>query len=213
MYRLVYGFSSQGISPLTVLDIGANRGMFSRAIHYVYPKAKIFAFEPLHDCYNELKKLEKEIPELETFNTALADTIGETEIHRSSFDYSSSLLEMGEIHKTAFPHTSGETLEKIALNTLDNILQKKLLLRPLLMKIDVQGYEKFVLNGAVETLKQTDYIICEMSFQPLYKEQALFDVMYQLICNAGFRYAGQVGEMRHPQTSEVLQIDGLFVRK
>ena len=138
MYRLVYGFSSQGISPLTVLDIGANRGMFSRAIHYVYPKAKIFAFEPLHDCYNELKKLEKEIPELETFNTALADTIGETEIHRSSFDYSSSLLEMGEIHKTAFPHTSGETLEKIALNTLDNILQKKLLLRPLLMKIDVQ---------------------------------------------------------------------------
>ena len=75
----------------------------------------------------------------------------------------------------------------------------------------VRDYEEFVLNGAVETLKRTDYIICEMSFQPLYKEQALYDEMYQVICNAGFTI-GRL-ECTILQTSEVLQIDGLFVRK
>ena len=123
MYRLVYGFSSQGISPATVLDIGANRGMFSRTIHYFFPHAKIFAFEPLHECFDELKKLSAVIPDFETVNIALSDSIGETEMHRSSFDYSSSLLEMGEIHKKAFPHTAGASLEKIQRDTLDNVLQ------------------------------------------------------------------------------------------
>jgi len=187
--------------------------MFSKCAHYVFPHASIYAFEPLKHCYEELCELKKTITNIQCYNVALGADEQEGMIHRSSYDYSSSLLEMGDLHKEAFPYSAGARLEKVQVRTLDGILDDKALQKPVLMKIDVQGYEKQVLEGARRTLGQTDYVICEMSIRPLYKGQALFDDVYRHLVDAGFRFSGQVGELRHPKTSEVLQIDGLFVRE
>lgn len=212
LYRKIYRLYAMGFRPKTILDIGANRGMFTRCVHYVFPNAAIHAFEPLKDCYEDLCILKNKIYKLECYNIALADQNGESSILRSNYDYSSSLLEMDELHKQAFPYTDGGHLEKIKTRTLDNIFSVKRIQRPLLMKIDVQGYEKYVFAGAAETLKQTDYILCEMSFRHLYKGQAIFNEVYNQIINAGFRFLGHMDELLHPQTTEVLQIDGLFIR-
>lgn len=210
--RMVYRLYAMELSPKTILDIGAYRGMFSKCAHYVFPEAMIYAFEPLKDCFEELIRLKKTINKFECYNVALGEKKRETFIHRSSFDAASSLLEMDELHKQAFPDSPRERLEKIKVESLDAVLIGKPLEVPLLMKIDVQGYEKLVLNGAPETLKHTDYIICEMSLSQLYKEQALFDEIYHQIIKAGFKFSGPIGELQHPQTTEVLQIDGLFIR-
>jgi len=213
LYSSVYRLHAMGLRPLTILDIGASRGMFSRCAHYVFPAAAVYAFEPLRDCYENLANLKSVIKKFESYNVALGAENGETAIHRSSYDYSSSLLEMGELHKEAFPYSAGERLEKVEVRTLDGILKGKSLERPVLMKIDVQGYEKPVLLGARETLACTDYVVCEMSFKPLYKGQALFDEVYHHLVSSGFRFFGQVGELQHPDSSEVLQVDGLFIRE
>jgi FkbM family methyltransferase len=202
-----------GLRPNTILDIGANRGMFSKCAYYIFPDASIYAFEPLKDCYEELCDLKGTVIKLECYNIALGDKPSEVFIHRSIYDYSSSLLEMDDLHKQAFPYTAGERLEKVQIQTLDAVLAGKRIERPLLMKIDVQGYEKFVFEGASETLKQTDYIVCEMSFRSLYKGQALFDEVYRLLIDAGFQFRGHIGEVQHPESTEVLQIDGLFIRE
>ena len=212
-YKMFYRLGRMGISPKTILDIGANRGMFSKCAHYVFPDAFIFAFEPLNDCYEELVGLARSIQNIECYNVAISDRDGESVIHRSSYDYSSSLLEMDDLHKAAFPQSGQERVEKIKLERLDAILANKCITRPLLMKIDVQGYETFVLDGAVQTLQQTDYIICEMSFRSLYREQGLFDEVYQKLVNKGFQFVGHVAELQHPKTGEVLQIDGLFISR
>jgi len=212
LYRMVYSLYAMGFRPQTILDIGANRGVFTKCAHYVFPNANIYAFEPLKDCFKVLYSLQDKINRLECYNVALAEKSFETFIHRSSYDYSSSLLEMDELHKQAFPYTAGEQLEEIKAQTLDTILNGVNIRRPLLMKIDVQGYEKFVLAGAPKILKQTDYILCEMSLRSLYKGQALFDEIYQRITSNGFNFSGQMGESLHPNTKEVLQIDGFFVR-
>jgi FkbM family methyltransferase len=212
-YCMVYRLLAIGLKPRVILDIGANRGMFSRCAHYVFPDATIYAFEPLRDCYEKLRNLRSKIKKLECYNVALAGEVGEKVIHRSSYDYSSSLLEMEGLHKEAFPYTAGERLEKVQVNTLDGILHDRFLEKPILMKIDVQGYEKFVLLGAQRTLQQTDYVLCEMSVRPLYQGQALFDEIYRRLASSGFRFSGQIGELRHPKSSEVLQIDGLFIKE
>jgi FkbM family methyltransferase len=213
MYEMVSRLRQMGILPNTILDIGANRGMFTKTSHYVFPDAKIYAFEPLANCYAELKALKTSIPNLETYEVALSDHAGETVIHKSNYDYSSSLLVMGELHKDAFPHTTGVITESIRMENLDGILGEKELQRPMLMKIDVQGYEKFVLDGAVQTLNRCDVIICEMSVLALYKDQALFHDIYIQLIGAGFKYAGNIGELVNPKTSAILQVDGLFIRK
>ena len=211
LYKMVHRLYAMGLRPNTILDIGANRGMFSKCAYYIFPDASIYAFEPLKDCYEELCDLKGTVIKLECYNIALGDKPSEVFIHRSIYDYSSSLLEMDDLHKQAFPYTAGERLEKVQIQTLDAVLAGKRIERPLLMKIDVQGYEKFVFEGASETHKQTDYIVCEMSFRSLYKGQALFDEVYRLLIDAGFQFRGHIGEVQHPESTEVLQIDGLFV--
>ena len=213
LYQMAYRLKLMGFRPETVIDIGANRGMFTRCIHYVFPDAFIHAFEPLRDCFEELATLKNLIPTLECYNLALGERSGETLINRSSYDYSSSLLEMSDLHMQAFPYTAGVIKEMVMVRKLDEVLQWKKLKQPVMMKIDVQGYEKFVLDGAPETLKYVDSIICEMSFYPLYKGQILFKDIYRQILDAGFVFRGPIAERCHPQTLEVLQIDGLFSRE
>jgi FkbM family methyltransferase len=212
LYKMMYTLFRMGITPRTILDIGANRGMFSKCAHYVFPDATIYAFEPLQDCYEELCSLKSSINNLECFNVAVGAEEGESDINRSSYDYSSSLLEMEDLQKEAFPFTAGQRLERVRVQTLDGVLDKAAFKRPVLMKIDVQGYESYVLQGARGALEQTDYLICEFSLRRLYKGQALFDEMYRDLVTLGFHFRGQLGELRHPKSLEVLQIDGLFSR-
>ena len=213
LYKMLYRLKIMELCPYTILDIGAYRGMFSKCAHYVFPDAKIYAFEPLKDCFEELNLLKKSNPNLECFNVAVGEKSSETFIHKSSYDASSSILKMDVSHKQAFPDSADEQLVKIQVESLDTLLAETILMAPLLMKIDVQGYEKYVLDGASETLKQTDYIICEMSFSHLYNGQALFHDIYMRLVNAGFRFYGHLAELQHPTTAEVLQIDGLFIKE
>lgn len=212
LYRMMSRLRSMEIIPRTILDIGAYRGFFARTANNVFPEAFIYAFEPLKDYFEELYSLKTKLKKFECYNLALGERDGVTVIHRSSFGGSSSLLKMDKLHKTAFPATAEGQLEKVLIKTLDSVLMDKFLEKPILMKIDVQGYEKFVLNGAFETLKQVDFIICEMSLLQLYQDQELFDKLYKQITNYGFKFAGPLAELQHPVTKAVLQIDGLFIR-
>ncbi|KAB2880961.1 FkbM family methyltransferase [bacterium] len=209
-YQMLYHVKKVGINPQSILDIGANTGMFSKTAHFLFPDALILAFEPLKSCFLKLIELEKNIKELECFNVAVGAKNEKTVIHRSEYHYSSSLLEMENLHKEAFPYTAGESLEEIQTVCLDDVLAERVLKRPLLIKIDVQGYEKYVLEGAEKTLLISDHILCEMSFRSLYKGQALFDDINDYLRDKGFIFRGPYDSLKHPETGEVLQIDGLF---
>ena len=60
---------------------------------------------------------------------------------------------------------------KIKIDKLDNCL-KILILKKVLLKVDVQGYELSALKGALRSLKKIDYIIIEISYENIYKNQA-----------------------------------------
>lgn len=212
LYRMNYRLSAMGINPKTILDVGAYKGLFSKAAHRIFPEAKIIAFEPLIDCFNEVALLKESIKNFECFNIALSNKKERSVIHRSSFAGSSSLLAMSDVHKNAFPDTAGEVVENISTELLDNILRDRQIDAPIMLKIDVQGYENFVLEGAKETLKKCNCIICEMSFRELYNGQMLFGDLYSFITGMGFRFLGPMAELLDPHTSEVLQIDGLFIK-
>ena len=212
VYNMLYKMKSMNIIPKTIIDVGANRGMFSKTSNYLFKDAKIIAYEPLKDCYEELKKLNKKIPFFECYNYAIGNKKAKGQIFKSSYDYSSSLLEMADLHKEAFPVSEKTSFEDIEITSLDEALFDKDLEKPILIKIDVQGYENFVIEGGTKILEKTDIIICELSFYKLYQNQVLFKDVYNQLINLNFRFLGPVGELLHPEISSILQIDGLFVK-
>ena len=196
----------------TILDIGANTGQFAKSMHELFPEARLYSFEPLKDCYDELLVQFKNVPQFQAFNVALGDETGLVEIHRSEYSPSSSLLPMKELHKTCFPYTKEEIIQKINIVRLDDIADSLNLRKPMLVKLDVQGYEDKVISGGKSVIGQADIVITELSVEQLYDGQPLFDEIYKTMTSMGFQYRGNYEQLCSPDDGRVLQVDGIFTR-
>lgn len=197
----------------TVLDIGANTGQFSSAVRAVLPEATIYAFEPLPDCYEELKRRLANHGRFHGFCVAVGDTEGTAEFWRCRFSKSSSILPMADLHRRAFPWTASTLRTTVPVATLDSYAGKLDLKHTVLLKIDVQGYEERVIRGAAHVLDQVDLILVEVSFQPLYEGQGRFEDVYSLLSRSGFSYCGNMDQLFSPLDGRVLQADAFFVRR
>ena len=197
----------------TVIDIGAHTGEFSSAIRAVLPGVRVYAFEPLPDCFAKLTAKFRKDADYRAFQTALGAQNGQVEFRRSSFSKSSSVLPMATLHHDVFPWSARSSPLEIQLGTLDGYSGEMELTSKVLIKIDVQGYEDRVLKGSTQVLKQVDYVLVEVSFRPLYEGQAGFGEVYDFLLESGFSYAGNLDQWVSPLDDSVLQADALFVKQ
>lgn len=196
----------------TVLDIGANVGQFAATIHAALPEARIVSFEPLPDCYRQLQRTMAGAVGFSAVNLALGDITGSLSFQRSSFSDSSSFLPMAEAHRRLFPFTRATHETQVRAARLDDIALSLHLEEPLLIKIDVQGYEERVLRGGERTVRCASVLIVETGFVELYEGQPLFDAIYGLLSGWGFRYHGSIEQLVSPDDGRVLQENSVFLQ-
>jgi len=198
----------------TVLDVGAHEGESAIEFHRLFPEATVHSFEPLPDTFAKLEKNLAGAPRQHCHRMALGDRAGTTTFHRSSYSPSSSLLEMTELHKTAYPFSAGSSVvDEIVLETLDSIAARITFEPQILLKVDTQGYEKQVFAGAERTLSLVKVIIVETSFAELYVGQVRFPEVYALLTERGFEYRGAWNQFSSPKDGMPLQQDSIFVRR
>jgi FkbM family methyltransferase len=197
----------------TIIDVGASKGKATIQFHKMFPGAKIYAFEPLRDCFEIMSQKLKDVSVIRLFNIALCDRKGRDIIHRSSYSGCSSIRKMGDLHKNAFPITAGGHDEEIEIDTLDNVLGEFDLKENILIKIDVQGLEDKVILGGQKIISRAKVIIVEMSFVELYEGQPLFGEVYQLLSAMGFKYSGAWDpDFRNPLDGRSIQQDSVFIK-
>lgn len=197
----------------TILDIGANTGQFVGQAHYLFPEARIFAFEPLPDCFQELLLNTSTIKNQISFNLGLGDEKGTFPFERNLFTPSSSFLKMAELHKEAYSFTKQTETVQVNMDRLDSVAKTLLIEEPLLVKIDVQGFEDKVLRGGRETIEKAHMVVVETSYVTLYENQPLFDDIYQIMKEMGFCYHGFASILGHPSDGRPLQEDSIFMKK
>ena len=197
----------------TVIDVGANVGQFATAIMNVLPDANVYSFEPLLNCYKHLERICQQNKRLRVYNIAIGDQKGRIEFFENHFSRSSSILKMLDLHKQEFPGTGKESRIEVEIDTLDNIAGNIDLQQNILLKIDTQGYEDRVIKGGMETIKKVAVAVIELSFEPLYDDQLLFDDIYDLMKNLGFKYRGNISQIEGKVDGRILQADGLFTNE
>ena len=167
-----------------LIDVGANIGQFSSLCYKINPNLYIYSFEPIRVCFEKLRNVLPESKNIFLFNVALGNSNEKIKINISNRIDSSSILDF-ELQDKIFKGTTPHSKEIVYVKKLDdyvNLVKGK----NVLLKIDVQGYEKNVLFGAINFLKKVRYIYIELSFVELYKNQPLFTDISSFLNNKGF---------------------------
>ena len=196
----------------TVLDIGSNIGRFAVTASAVFPNAKVYAFEPLPECYEQTRRALAKIGKGEAFNVGLGDHNEMVSINRSSHLPSSSFLPMARTHTEAFKFAAHQEQVDVKVSRLDDIPQMLSLGESILVKIDVQGFERAVIAGGRNTIAKAKVVLIELSYEELYVGQPLFAEVFELLSGLGFKFAGTLAQMPHPDDGRMLDADCLFVR-
>lgn len=203
----------QDLEIKTVLDIGGNVGRFSKTMEYLLPNANIIAFEPLPSCFEQMTKLMDGYDKFKGYNIGLGDEVAQLEIVESKHNPSSSFLPMGELHKDAFPFAGDGTVRSVQVKRLDDLEKELNIEYPLMIKVDVQGFEEKVITGGINVFSKAKVLVLELSFQELYEGQPYFDDIYKMLLPLGFKFYGSMSLMKHPKTGIPLDADCLFVNE
>jgi FkbM family methyltransferase len=168
---------------MTAVDVGANIGAFTAAFaRAVGPGGHVHAFEPLEEARRRLvRTLElNSLGNVTVSASALSDTVGESNL----FSYGPGF----ESWSTLSPRTielADRTLEAatsqvVETTTLDDYCESAGITSIDLLKIDVEGAEQRVLDGAVRLLEQARIasVIVEVSDDTL---EAFGDRAYRLV--------------------------------
>jgi FkbM family methyltransferase len=196
----------------TFIDIGAQVGEYVDFAQRFFPGALIYAFEPLKDVFETLKRKEAKIPGLTVFNYAIGEKETIAQIYRSSYAPSSSLLKMSSLHKETFPHSASHEIEAIRMCRLDDVFQDLPISPNTFVKIDTQGYEDRVIQGGRKVLSQATVIQIETSFEILYEGQVLFDTIYTQLRSLGFAFHGSLNQIYSPRDGSILQAHSYFIK-
>ena len=206
-------FRSLGIN--LVLDVGANAGQFGAALRETGYTGRIVSFEPLDAARQRLLASSADDPAWEVADrAAIGSEDGEIEIHVSANSFSSSALDMLPAHLRSAPESRYVGSERAPLRRLDGIAGQYL--RPdsvTLLKIDTQGYEDRVLDGAAGgILPRLAAIQLELSVVPLYAGQKLLPEMLERLRNLGFSLWALWPAFVEPGSARLLQVDATFLR-
>ena len=199
-----------------IFDVGANAGQYGRELRsHVGYRGRIVSFEPLKHAHEALCKAARgdegwEVAE----RVAIGSEDGTAIMNVAANSVSSSILPMLEAHSAAAPESCYESTETVALRRLDSIAPGYLRADSVpFLKIDTQGYEKQVLDGAPEVLSRVAGVQLELSMVPLYEGQALMPDLIEYVNDMGFELWGISPTFADPKTGRMLQVDATFFRK
>ena len=195
----------------TIIDIGANRGQFGLLARRHYPGSMIFSFEPLKEPAEIFRRIFTGDSRTTLYEFAIGPEEINRTIHVSKKDDSSSLLPISILQNELYPGTFEIETRPINQKTLDAILSISDIQERALLKIDVQGYEKQVLEGCKSLLPLFSYVYVECSFFELYIGQALAHEIISYLSNDGFILSG-VYNLDKDKNGISIQGDFLFTR-
>lgn len=195
----------------SVLDVGANDGQFARTAQALFPAAAIYAFEPNPEA---AERLRANLPSgnLKIFPMACGRERGEAKLQLSRFAPASSLLKSTAQQLAEFPETAVDRAVSVEVQRLDSIMREEHFEPEALLKLDVQGFELEVLQGAEGILDAVAVVVCEVNTAQLYQGQTQMESLLAFLRKANFRVV-DIGEpIRSRHTSEVIYVDLAFLR-
>ena len=194
-------------------DVGANTGQYGKLLRSAGFKGKIFSFEPQSAAFEKLRKNSSTDPNWSVYNLGIGDKTGKSVINISKNSVSSSILDIDSFLVETEPETKYIAKETIKISRLDQFLSETAFNERLFLKIDAQGFESKILEGAEDCFGNIYAMQLELSYVSLYHEEKLFDEMKEAIESRGFYLSSVESGFADVKTGRLLQIETIFLRE
>jgi len=166
---------------------------------------KITVFEPLSQNFDILSERMQEVnADIQGYQVALGSQKGTATMHLSSNEAQSSSILKPKQHLELHPDVFFEGTEDVEVSLLDEYDVGD----ANFINIDVQGYELEVFKGSTETLKQIDYIYCEVNRDEVYEGAPMVEELDEFLGEYGFDRV----ETKWPETYYTWG-DALYIKK
>jgi FkbM family methyltransferase len=196
----------QEFYPSFVVDVGAYRGEWARTAASIFPDARILMVEANPEQAPYLAETSSVIGKRARYVQQLLGPEAKQNVtfYQLQTGTGSSVLE----ELTSFDRKA----IAISMDTLDHLLAQEPHSLPLLIKLDVQGFELEILKGARNALQEAEVVVLETSLLPYNKGAPSFAEVVAFMSEAGFS-AYDITDMLRRQTDGVLfMLDVMFVK-
>jgi FkbM family methyltransferase len=177
-----------------VYDVGANTGQFGSWLRRRGYRGRIVSFEPVKAAFDRLKAAAEADGAWAAHRLALGASAGGASINVSRNTQFSSFKRIRDDN----PDSDSEIVdsEEVPVETLDSIAQGGL--SATFLKIDTQGFEREVLDGAARLLKSTTGVLLELPIISLYESSWTMPVALEYMRERGFVLCQAEQNNHHP---------------
>lgn len=194
-----------------VYDVGANSGQFALGLRHAGFRGRIVSFEPLPEAFATLDALAGTDPAWVTRRIALGDMDGDFLIRvAGAKGAASSFMRLTPL-AGRITNLESEREITVAMHRLDDEVAADTAFagKPAMLKLDVQGFERNVLDGGRQSLGKFSLLLLEASLFRLYDGELLFAELIELAGGFGLRPVAIFNEFTSP-LGVTLQADILF---
>ncbi|MHB8790386.1 MAG: FkbM family methyltransferase [Desulfobulbaceae bacterium] len=175
----------------TIFDVGSYVGDIACKYVELFPRATVYAFEPTSASFHELEKKASQIKNIQAYNYALADSIKRETFYLNKFSPTNSLLKPSVNASNTWGENLLDTREEILVEctTIDSFCSERDITHIDILKLDVQGGELRVLDGARNMLGKgkIGLLYTEIIFADTYQNQVKLADLLQ--CMEKYQFA------------------------
>ena len=203
MGHALRNLAAKDLDVTWLIDVGAHNGEWTRLASRIFENSRILLIEPLSEKRKTLNRIAGKSQRFVYRDDLISHTEG---MKVPFFEYgtgSSIYREHGRPvdSKEIITSTLDAVAKKIGIGEADSIL----------LKLDVQGAELDVLQGATDVLPRVKCIVLEMSLVPYNDGAPTFDDLFDALRRLNFALFDIAGEHRDPRNGRLLQVDMVFV--
>jgi FkbM family methyltransferase len=196
---------ARGFIPRGIIDVGANRGDWTRMALSVFPETKVVMIEPQQEMQQYLNQLCRENSDLEVIQAGAGREEGEL-VQTIWEDLAGSSF---------LPETSEEKLRDgtqrvTPIVTIDKVVKDRGYFFPDLVKLDIQGFELEALKGAASLFGRTQIFILETSLYEFMPKMPTTADCINYMSSRGYEFYDVTEYLRRPFDGALAQIDLAF---
>lgn len=202
-----------GAPVRTVVDVGANVGDTVARYREAFPEATVYALEPTPTTFKQMTDRFSHDPHVKAFRLALGEASGTLNLHCFENHATNSMFPfVPEGRRFVEGQIREQGTISVLMERLDAFCTEQGIDRIDILKLDVQGGEAKVLDGARTMFQagRVGIVFMEANFVPLYSGQAEFHELMGFLQAYGFRLF-DIYDVRRDDTGRMKWCDALFI--